>query len=907
MTQSSSCSVILQPEELSGLKARDPRMYAAFTAIVAAEEQIVEEWVYSDEVERVLLLHGINPELFRTDYAHEVFSYFVGVIGGVQQIGDCPIMATFLEYLKNRDVSSDELFVICTHFRKAMLNFLDGTDLDIRFLFKEISYVFDMNFAGVLKMYSDRLHEKEVELAKSVKLLNEYKNAIDVSAIVSRTDENGIITYVNDRFVDICGYDREELIGASHNITRHPDTPQDFFADLWQTIRERHVFRGTIHNRRKNGESYYMDLTIVPIYDPVKEVTEYMGIGYEVTRLVEARQEAELAGQAKEYFLSNMSHEIRTPLNAILGFVSLLLDESESPKHRQYLEIIHNSGENLLSIINDILDFSKLRSGEFTVEHQTFNLHGELSHTLELFAPSANEKRITLFSFIDPAIPYELVADPLRIKQIVSNLLSNAIKFTPYEGCIDILAQIEEGTLKITVQDNGIGISPEEQEKIFNAFSQVEHFETRKAGGTGLGLSICKKLAEHMGGSIALESEPGKGSCFTLLLPVEQQSGGKQEMDAVPFRQIRLGLLSARHRRPEIVALLERYWEIFGYEVNDVADVTDAECDLLFFVDSDADDATRQAIIDAGRPAVAIMEYISDSYETVDNVTPLYFPIYCTKLHSVMAQALNLFSVGQMEDETVVRRQFRGHLLVAEDNIANQELVRIILDRYGLDYTVTSDGIEAVEAFKEGAFDLVLMDEQMPRMNGIDAMRKIRTYEAEQGLGKTPIVAVTANVVKGMREHGIRSGYDAFLGKPISLEELEAVFESHLQEAAPADVAAEPSTPSDERRIEGLDMEKLRSELMLDSDDIIMLLEVFLKKMKTLRGELAHAINAEAYASIAKVAHSIKGASANFRMEEVQQMARELEEAATAKRKRYDYQGMYERIFSELGKVKIVG
>ena len=728
-----------------------------------------------------------------------------------------------------------------------------------------------------------------------------------MSAIVSRTDKNGIITYVNDRFVDICGFSREELIGSSHNITRHPDTPEDFFARLWQTIKGRDVFRGTIHNRRKNGESYYVDLTIVPIYDPVQEVTEYMGIGYEVTRLVESRQEAELAGQAKEYFLSNMSHEIRTPLNAILGFVSLLLDESESPKHRQYLEIIHNSGENLLSIINDILDFSKLRSGEFTVEHQTFNLHGELSHTLELFAPSANKKRITLFSFIDPAIPYELLSDPLRIKQIVSNLLSNAIKFTPYEGCIDILAQIEEGMLKISVQDNGIGISPEDREKIFNAFSQVEHFETRKAGGTGLGLSICKKLAEHMGGSIELESEPGRGSCFTLLLPVEepQGSGGVQEFDTAPFQRLRLGLLSARHRRPEIVALLERYWDIFGYEVTDVADVADAECDLLFFVDSDTDDATRQAIIDSGRPAVAIMEYISDSYETVDSVTPLYFPIYCTKLHSVMAQALNLFSAGQLEDETAIRRQFRGHLLVAEDNMANQELVRIILDRYGIGYMITADGIEAVEAFKEGAFDLVLMDEQMPRMNGIDAMRKIRAYEAEQGFEKTPIVAVTANVVKGVREHGIRSGYDAFLGKPISLEELEALFERHLREVAPAG-PAEPSETSHERTIEGLDMEKLRSELMLEHDDIIMLLEVFLKKMQTLRGELAHAINAKAYATIAKVAHSIKGASANFRMEEVQLLARDLEEAATAKNKGYDYQGMYERLFAELGTVKII-
>ncbi len=905
MTQSSRRPQAKRPDQTPGVRVDTFLMRQAHEAIVLAEERIVGEWVNNHEVERVLLLHGINPGQFRDKYAHEVFNYFVGVIGGTQKMGDCPVMATFLEYLKNRDVSSDELFIICTHFRRAMLNFLGETDLDIRTLYNEISYVFDMNFAGVLKMYSGRLHEKELELAKSVKLLNEYKNAIDESAIVSRTDENGVITYVNDRFVDVCGFSREELISSSHNITRHPDTPASFFSDLWETIGGRDIFRGTIHNRRKNGESYYMDLTIVPIYDPVQEVTEYIGIGYEITRLVEARQEAELAGQAKEYFLSNMSHEIRTPLNAILGFVSLLLDESASPKHKQYLEIIHNSGENLLSIINDILDFSKLRSGEFTVEHQTFNLHDELSHTLELFAPSANKKKITFFSFIDPEIPYGLIADPLRIKQIVSNLLSNAIKFTHYEGCIDILAQIEEGILKISVQDNGIGIGPDQREKIFNAFSQGEGSKSG-SGGTGLGLSICKKLAEHMGGSIELESEPGKGSCFTLLLPVEEPEGCETRLyDPGPFRQVRLGLLTGKRKRPEIVALLERYWDIFGFNVAEVETVDPGCCDLLFFVDSDTDEESREAIIASKIPAIAIMEYISDVYDTMENVTPLYFPIYCTKLYSVMAEALDLFSIGRMEGQHGTKRRFRGQVLVAEDNAANQALLRIILDRYGVDYTIVDDGIDAVEAYKRSRYDLVLMDEQMPRMNGIDAMQRIHEFEVSEGRERTPIVAVTANVVKGVREHGIRAGYDHFLGKPIALKELEELFERYLEAAAPVEALPEPEPETAEPHLEGLDMEKLRTELMLEPEEIIMLLQVFVKKIASLRNDLLHAIQADAYATIAKVAHSIKGSSANFRMEEVQRMAREMEEAATAKDTAYDYQGMYERLFAELDKVRI--
>ncbi|MDX1295082.1 MAG: histidine kinase dimerization/phospho-acceptor domain-containing protein, partial [Sulfurimonadaceae bacterium] len=402
MSENLSCSTEFDAQSVLKLQNENPRLQKGLEAIIVGEKQIIHNWVHDVEVEEILVLHNIDADTFAQQYAKEVFKYFVGVIGGVTQMGDCPVMGTFLEYLKDRDVSSDELYIICSHFRKAMLDYLCEVDLNANELFTDITYVFDRNFAGVLKMYSGRLYEKEMELAKNINLLGEYKNAIDESSIVSKTDEKGIITYVNDKFIDICGYSREELIGKSHNIIRHEDTPSYFFEELWETIRSQKIYQGTMKNRKKNGESYYMDLTIIPIYDPVQEHTEYMGIGYEVTRLVEARQEAEMAGAAKEYFLSNMSHEIRTPLNAILGFVSLLMAEQNSPKHKQYLDIIYSSGENLLSIINDILDFSKLRSGEFMVEHKPFNLHEEIGHTLELFAPSANDKKITVFSFIDP-------------------------------------------------------------------------------------------------------------------------------------------------------------------------------------------------------------------------------------------------------------------------------------------------------------------------------------------------------------------------------------------------------------------------------------------------------------------------------------------------------------------------
>jgi len=896
MNESIQCNTVFDRENVTQLQPANPHLKEALGAIVEARDVIIRSWVRDPAVESLLNSHNIEASTFASRYANEVFNYFIGVIGGVTQMGDCPIMATFLTYLKDRNVTSDELFTICSHFRMAMLEYLCGTDYSSGRLFAEITYIFDRNFSGVLKMYSGRLYEKEMELAKNIKLLEEYKNAIDESSIVSRTDENGVITYVNDKFVEICGYSREELIGQRHNIVRHEETPTDFFETLWETIRSRRIYQGTMKNRRKSGESYYMDLTIVPIYDPVKEATEYVGIGYEVTRLVEAREEAEMAGAAKEYFLSNMSHEIRTPLNAILGFVSLLMDESVAPRHRHYLDIIYSSGENLLSIINDILDFSKLRSGEFLIERKPFNLHAEIGHTLELFAAGANEKRITLFSFIDPQIPMELIADGLRMNQIVANLLSNAIKFTPVGGCIDILVQLEGEELRVLVQDNGIGIVETDREKIFNAFSQGQNYETRIAGGTGLGLSICKKLAEHMGGRIELESMPGRGSCFTLVLPVERvAAASRSAFEPERFAPMRLGLLEGTRRRPEITALLGRYWEVFGFEIVRVTRAEAGCCDLLFFVDSDISELQRREILDSGVSAIAIMEHISDFYEGVPRITPLHFPIYCTKLYRTMNEALEM---GEPQDETqgaTFKRRFSGHLLVAEDNVANRELMKIILERCGVTYDMVEDGREAVEAYKKGRYDLVLMDEQMPHMNGLEALAAIREYEQRTKREATPIVAITANLVKGVREQRLKAGYAAFVGKPIFPRELEAVFADHLVEREALTRHDAPPPPA-----KGLNMEKLQQELMLSPEEITMLLGVFEKKLASLWPELRRAALASEYAALARAAHALKGSSANFRLETVQNGAAELELAAVERRTDFDYGGALARLEAEL-------
>ena len=751
-----------------------PHLFNTLPILEEAKGHILQEWLSFEAATKILKLHGIEVKYFETYFAAGVFDYFMDVIRGHKEIGDCPVIADLLDYLKDRDVSSDELFILCSHFRRAMLDFSYDSSLNNRAIFDEISYVFDLNFSGVLKRYSATIYQKDLEIERNVKLLNEYKKAIDASAIVSKTDREGRITFVNDNFCNVSGYERDALLLQNHSMTFSDEEEKVFARSFLEKIKPDTVYHKTFKKQKKDGSFFYVDSTIVPIVNTEGVLTEYIVIGYEVTTLIKAEQEAIEAGISKEYFLSNMSHEIRTPLNAILGFVTLLQDEVQSPTHKKYLEIVRNSGENLLTIINDILDFSKLRSGEFTIETSRFNLHEELTHTLELFVASANEKEITMLAYLDPYIPYELEADPLRIKQIIANFISNAIKFTPTEGVVELEAFCKDEVLRISIKDNGVGISKEDQKRVFNAFTQAKNSENI-GGGSGLGLAICKKLAQHMHGNVYVESVYGEGSTFTLEIPVRSHSIKTFEMFNVePFKKLTMAILRQNKELSKTLLSLERYLKIFEMDLVLVDTLDTNAYDMLFFSDADVDEIMRKEIAQQMLPSIAIMDYFDNRYENVANITPLYFPIYCSKLYHTFLEALHL---SQEEDTTLLpnepkKRYFKGNVLVAEDNSANQELIKMILERYGLHYLIAADGQEAVMRYKSGHFDLILMDEQMPRKSGSQATAEIRKFEASHERTRIPIVALTANVLKGEREKSKEKGFDAFLGKPIILKEM---------------------------------------------------------------------------------------------------------------------------------------
>ncbi len=763
------------------MEERIVHLKAVKNVFITSKVDILNQWISYASVKEILSLHEINENEFIEKYASGVFDYFMGVIAGSRDIGDCPVMQEFLAYLKFREISADELFEICSNFRRSMIEFTYDAKVNSKEIFEDISYIFDKNFKGILKYYTDSIFQK----------------------------------------------------------------------------------------------------------------------------LIDARQEALRAAQAKEYFLSNMSHEIRTPLNAILGFVNLLMDEDISNKHRNYLDIILNSGENLLSIINDILDFSKLRSGEFNIEPKVFSLHEELSHTMELFVASANSKDITITSFIDPRIPKELFGDVLRIKQIVSNFLSNAIKFTPVGGVIKVEASCHDKQLKISVNDNGIGINKADLENIFVAFTQAQSSENNNKEGTGLGLCISHQLAELMHGSVHVDSKVGQGSTFWLDIPVEVQNDECQIFnDISDFQKLKMvvyakdKVLDFRHES------FIKYAEIFAMDIS-VVDTLDCEFDICVFVHEECDAQMKKEIITSEKKYIALMSREYDTYEQYNHINAMCFPLYCSKIHRIFNELLN--PELSLTHDKKISNKFKGHILVAEDNEANQELIKIILSKYGLTFDLAVNGQEAVALYKLNTYDLILMDEQMPVMNGTQAVAKIIKYEETKGISHTPVSALTANVLKGSKERGLLNGFDTFLGKPLILKELERVFMAYLKLDSYSVTYEDKTDVSlvSQKEIIGLDSKKLMKELMLNEDELIMLLTLFIKKMKNTMIDLAQAIKIRNFKKIALLSHSIKGSSGNFRIEILQKNANEIEKMAKLENVDYHYEKTFEEIEKKIASIKV--